>query len=149
MKPTQRIALFAAITLSCAAYAAEWQTLIETADARLALNPEGRKTAAGVHTVEYRIDFKQPRKLPDGKAVSSSTMTVMVSCPAQTVALTQTVAHAEAGGKGAVAMRDKVATPVANRVMPGSSDELVYKAVCAPAAAPAKPAAPAPAPAKK
>lgn len=149
MKQPSRIALFALVTLASAAFAAEWQALIETADARLLLNPE-RKAAPGGQSVQYRIDFKQPRKLPDGKTVNSSTMTVMVSCPGQTVALTDTVAHSEAGGKGIVVMRDRIASPVANRVLPGSSDELVYKAVCAPAAAaPAKPASPAPAPARK
>lgn len=152
MKQSIRIALFAALALASSpvAFAAEWVTLIETADARLTLNPEGRKSESGLHFAQYRIDFKQPRKLPDGKSVSSSTMSVMVSCSAQSVALVESVAHSEAGGKGTVVLRDKVASPVANRVTQGSSDELIYKAVCRPPAAPAKPASPlSPAPAKK
>jgi hypothetical protein len=151
MNRSKRLALFAALCLGQPAFAADWVQLADNALVTLSLNPD-RKTEAGGQVVQYRIDFKEPRKFPDGKTLSSSTMTVLVSCPAQTLALTETVAHSGTAGTGTEVLREKVKAPVANRVMPGSSDEIIFTAVCPGAklapAVPARPAPAAPAPAK-
>jgi hypothetical protein len=149
MKFAVRTAAIGILVVCAHAEAADWPTLFEAGNVRLSLSPAGRKMADGTHIVQYRIDFKEENRTPAGKPFKSSTMTVLVSCDAKTVALTGYVANADAGGKGAEATRETVAKPTPQKVLPGSSDEKIWTAVCAPQpAAPAKPATPA-LPAKK
>jgi hypothetical protein len=124
--------------LACAhAEAADWPMIFEAANARLSINPSGRKMADGTHVVQYRIDFAEASRTPAGKPFKSSTMTVFVSCDAKTVTLTGYVAHAEAGGQGVEVARETIAKPTPQKVVPGSSDDKIWSAVCAPPA-PAK-----------
>ena len=152
MKRPLHLAFLALMAGSAAASAADWLPLAENPSMRLTLNPSGRKVNDGSHIVQYRIDLKSPQKTADGKTYQSSTMTVSVSCTAKTVALTNYAVHGGAAGSGEVVSTHKVAAPVANKVVPSSSDELVWNAVCSPpqpAAAPGAPAAASPAPAAK
>jgi len=151
MKPALRLVFLALLALSNAASAAEWTSLADNAAMRLSLNPARSKAKDGANVTQYRLDFKSPQKDAEGKTYQSSTMTVNVSCTAKTVALTEYQVHAAPGGQGAVLKTEKVAAPVATKVAAGSSDELVWNAVCEPkaATAPATTAAPAAPPAPK
>jgi hypothetical protein len=141
MKFAIRAVAFGFLIVGVHAEAADWPTIFEAANARLTISPTGRKMADGTHVVQYRIEFKDDNRTPSGQPFKSSTMTVLVSCEAKTVALTGYVANAEPGGKGAEVTRETIAKPTAQKVTPGSSDEKIWTAVCAPQ--PAAPAVPA------
>jgi hypothetical protein len=148
MKHPLRLAILAVLAAAPSAFAADWQQLGDNAAMKLSLSPDVRKGSDGASVTQYRLDFKSPQKNAEGKMYQSSTMTVSVSCPTKTVALSEFVVHTSPGGQGPVVMTQKVATPTATKVAAGSSDELVWNAVCAPkpAAAPAPATAPAAAP---
>jgi hypothetical protein len=146
MKFPVRLACFALLAVSTTALAAEWLPLLDGPGVRMSLNPSGRKTPDGRHVIQYRIDFKEAQKTPDGKTYKSSTVWAVIGCKQRTIAAVELAAHADEGGKGKEVMSQKIAKPEPKPVS-GGSEELLWNAVCAPP----KPAAapPAPAPAKK
>jgi hypothetical protein len=129
MKFPLRLACLALLALSTTALAAEWLSLVDNPQVRMSLNPAGQKTADGRHIVQYRLDFKEPQKTPDGIAYRSTTVMAVIACKQKTIAGVNFAVHSEAGGKGKQVIGHKNDKPEPKAIN-GGSEELLWNAVC-------------------
>jgi hypothetical protein len=147
---TKPLAMLALLAVAASAHAADWRTLADTNVGKLSydaasVKPQGTQTA-----FQYRVDFKAPQKNPGtGKVYRSTVTDGMLGCKEKFIGMAQLVAYSEPEGKGDTVDRVTFAKPSLNAIVTGSSDEMLWKAVCPQPAAPAPAATPPAAPAAK
>jgi hypothetical protein len=147
---TKPLAMLALLAMAASAHAADWRTLADTNVGKLSYDAASVKPQGAQTSVQYRVDFKAPQKNPGTGKVYRSTVTEgLLGCKEKFIGMAQLVAYSEPEGKGDTVDRVTFAKPALNAIVVGSSDEMLWKALCpAPAPAAAPPAAPA-APAAK
>ncbi len=146
MQAAARLVILAAAALLGTAHAAaDWRLLADTAVGKLSLDAGSMKPAGPQTAFQYRVDFKTPQKnAGTGKTYRSTVTDALVSCKEKTMAMKQLVAYADVDGKGEAVDRVSFATAAPTPIATGSSDEVLWKAVC-PGAAPAPASMPPPA----